>query len=432
MDVDKNIRFSLGLILSLIIIAIPMFGWKAWYSFEELSTAQALSVSLAKIGAFGGISMFAVSLILSGRYTFFEKLFGGLDKVYITHRFYGTAGLVLLVVHPIALNIFKGNGITQTLELLSGINDIFILLGAVSLYGFIALIVWSVVGRSSYETFLKLHKFLGALFIIGVIHAYVTGSVLSSSIFLFVYLGILSVLAILTYVFYTLLGDVLHTVMHYKIIHIRKVNNDIIEVILKPKTVHIKFSPGQFVYISFPTIDTTYHPFSIASGRLDGALRLAVRESGDFTKKMEGLKIGANALVKGPYGGFTFFQNRHKKQLWIAGGIGVTPFLSGARSLRNSREKGRIEMIYASEEKYPYGLKELERIEEQNPSFNVTHFHREKFGHVSLEVLQDQLKDLHERAIYLCGPPVMMDILNEEAKRLGLQHNIQFEEFTYK
>ncbi len=431
MDLDRKIQPSAGLFVSFLIIAVPMFGWKFWYPFTELSTIDAFIVSIAKIGAFGGLAMFAMSLVLSGRYTFFEKAFGGLDKVYIAHRMYGTAGLALLVLHPIALTLLTNNpGVVSSVEFLLGVNDLSILLGAVSLYGFVGLIIWSITTKASYETFLKVHKITGLLFIAGAIHAFATGSILEQSRFMAGYLGVLSVAGASTYVLYTLLGDALHRPYRYTVTSVKE-SNGVVELIMEPRSMFIKFTPGQFVYVSIPDIDLTYHPFSIASGKFDGKLRFAIRMSGDYTRKLTSIHSDAKAYIKGPYGGFTFLQHKNKKQLWIAGGIGVTPFLSGARSMRRSHEKGMVEMIYASDDTNPYGLKELETIEDQNPAFNVTHFHKEKFGHVSLEVLQEQLKDLHERVIYICGPPVMMNVLKDEAERLGLSENIHTEEFAY-
>jgi predicted ferric reductase len=295
----------------------------------------------------------------------------------------------------------------------------------------LGLIVWTIFSKASYETFIQVHRLLGLFFILGSTHAFLAGSVLAESQFLSIYLLVLTSVGVITFVSYSLFRDVFHRPLHYKIEAIKLLPSGITEVILKPRLHTLRFTPGQFTYVCFPEIDGNYHPFSIASGKNDGKLRFAIKQLGDFSSTVSSMKVGSKAYIKGPYGGFTFFSNRHKKQLWIAGGIGVTPFLSGARSLRRSTEKGKVEMIYASDDKNPYGLKELEKIEEHNPSFNVTHFHKDVFGFVSLANLQDQLKDLHDRAIYICGPPVMLQTIQSEAEKLGLEKNLHYEEFSY-
>jgi len=433
MDVDKKVRFNYGLVLSLIIIAIPMFGWKFWYPFAGISTIDAFLISFAKIGAFGGFAMFAMSLILSGRYVFYEKLFGGLDKMYIAHRLFGTLSVALLFVHPFALSLLSADaGIASVAAVWVDVRELSILLGAIALYGLVGLIIWTIVAKTRYETFIKVHRVLGLLFLAGAIHAFMAGSVLGDSAFMQIYLLVLTVSGTVTFVSYSILGDIFHRPLPYHVRTSRELPGDIVEIVLKPRVKTIRFSPGQFVYVRFPELtNNEYHPFSIASGKNDGELGLVVKKFGDFTTELSNAASEMHVDVKGPYGGFTFFSARHKKQLWIAGGIGVTPFLSGARSLRQSTELGKIEMVYATADPNPYGLVELERIEDQNPSFNVTHLQQEKFGHVSLQMLQDQYKDLHERVIYLCGPPPMINAMEKEAEKLGLTKNLHFEVFSY-
>lgn len=146
---------------------------------------------------------------------------------------------------------------------------------------------------------------------------------------------------------------------------------------------------------------------------------------------MSQLKTGDYALLKGPYGGFTFQAKPRQKQLWIAGGIGVTPFLSATRSLKHINDSGHIEMIYATADKKPFGLSELENVRHHNTGFHFTLFHQDTFGFVSLKLLDEHYKDLHERDIYVCGPPAMMHSIETEAHELGLEHKLHFEAFSY-
>jgi predicted ferric reductase len=431
MNPTKKLKWNWGYFLTMIIVAIPMFGWKAWYSFIDLTYWEAIGISFAKIGAFGGLAMFAVSLILSGRYIVFDRLFNGLDKMYTAHRFYGSMGLLLLIIHPVALSLVVTSTPSETASFFFVYDELSILIGAIALYGMIALIAWTILSKASYETFVNVHKFLGLFFVLGSIHAFMAGSIVAESQFLRFYLLALTVLGTVTFISYSLFRDLLHRPLHYKIASVKLLSDGIAEIVLQPRLHTLRFTPGQFTYVCFPEIDSNYHPFSIASGKSDGRLRFAIKQLGDFSTEVADVKVGSKAYVKGPYGGFTFFTNRHKKQLWIAGGIGVTPFMSGARSLRHSNETGKIEMIYASDDKQPYGLTELEKIEQRNPSFNVTHFQKEVFGFVSLATVQEQLKDLHDRAIYVCGPPIMLQTIQKEAKKLGLEKNLIFEEFSY-
>lgn len=432
MQTDKRIRINAGYLITLLIVAIPTFGWMVGYNFAALNPWQATAVTLAKVGAFGGMAMFAVSLILSGRYVWLDKLFNGLDKVYVSHRFFGTFSTALLLLHPIGLTLARQRTMLETIEFWLGGGRVGLSFGVFALYGLIGLVLWSIFSKSRYETFVLVHRWLGVFFISGAVHAFLIGNVLGTQGWLFWYMLVLSIAGGLTFIVYSLLGDLLHRPIKYRVLDSVLRTNGVTVVTLEPMRRILRFSPGQFVYVSFPDLeDTSFHPLSMASGKKDSRLRLAVRKVGDFSAQVSELKPGASALIKGPYGGFTFLPARRQKQIWIAGGIGVTPFISGAHSLEHSPKKGQIEMVYATDDDEPFGLDELETIEQKNPSFNVTLFNSKQFGYLTLEMLKQQFQDFNERHIYLCGPPVMTEKLAAEAQHLGIAHRLKFEEFDY-
>lgn len=435
MDANKKVRSNPGYIVSAIIIGTALFGWMPSFSFTELSTTQAIAISLAKIGAFGGLAMFAWSLILSGRYMFFDRLFRGLDKMYIAHRFFGSFGLVLLVLHPLALTVaLVPDRSLGAFSIWTRFQSLALVLGYISLYGMIGIVVWSIATRAKHETFIKVHRVLGFLFFAGVIHAFMAGSVLASSAFMFWYIALLSTLALLTFLHYSLFADILHPHYRYKVVSVKEIGGDLIDIRLKPKQRILNFRPGQFVYASFDMNGfSEYHPFSIASGNRSTEIQFIIKQLGDFTQSLNQLKKGALVKIKGPYGSFTFDEKRSNKQIWIAGGIGITPFLSKARSLPHSRRYPEIELVYATKTKQEaaFALEELRDIKHKRQSFNFTHITQEKFGVVSFEQLKEHFKSLEDCSIYLCGPPPMLKAYQAEAEALGLDKQLYFEEFSY-
>lgn len=434
-DLTRRIKLNPGVIVVLTLSIIPMFAWKIGFAFTDNEIWRNIALSLAKIGAFGGMTMFALSLILSGRYAWYDTLFRGLDKMYITHRFLGTSSLLLLILHPISLSALRlEQGAIASLSLWFKVSDFGVWLGAMALYGLVGLIIWSIFAKSRYETFIKVHRLLGIVFLLGAAHAFLSGSILAANSFMYWYMLVLTLAGAITFVAYSLLGDILHRPMKYTLKKVTKHPHDIVELELAPTRRIMNFAPGQFVYIAFDAMeDHGYHPFSISSNKRSATLKLVIRETGDFTSQLEDLKVGDVARVKGPYGGFILQLNRKRKQLWIAGGIGVTPFLSGAESLRRSSRvvAGDIEMIYATDDKKPYGLDSLQAVEERNQIFNVTLFDKKTFGYVSFDALKAQIKDLAERDIYICGPPAMLNALRKEAEKGGFADRLSYEEFSY-
>src|SRR5690606_39071489 len=84
------------------------------------------------------------------------------------------------------------------------------------------------------------------------------------------------------------------------------------------------------------------HPFTIASAdRGDRTVTFAIKALGDYTRGLaHRLRAGQPVQVEGPYGRFDFTRgDRHAQQIWIAGGIGITPFLAWLESLRDHPEQ---------------------------------------------------------------------------------------------
>lgn len=435
MDADKQVGMSRGIALSLLIIGIPMFGWLIGFDYAERSHTEAIGVTLAKISAFGGLAMFAWSLILSGRYRIFDRLFGGQDKTYAAHRLFASLSVALVLIHPIALLIARlpSSGAVNAFTGLFNLTDLGILLGIISLAGLIGFVLWSVTARVKHETFIRVHRLLGIVFIIAVFHALAAGSVLAANDFLWWYTAILSSLAVLSYVHYSFLGDFLHPHIAYKVSSTKRHRGDILEINLRPSYRHLPFTPGQFCYVAFDKLlNSEYHPFTIGSAPRSSTLQLYVRMSGDFTKELVRLRPGDKARIKGAYGGFTFQGKKHHKQLWIAGGIGITPFLSKARSLPKARRWPQIELLYITRTAGDaFAARELSHIEYSTASFNYTLLNANRYGTKSLYDLSEQLGDLSDWAIYLCGPPSMLKAYEQQARRLGLSRQLHFEEFSF-
>lgn len=434
MDVDRRIRLSPGYIASFLVIGVAAFGWMVGFDFGDRSLLSALAVIIAKVGAFGGMAMFAWSLILSGRYLAFDKLFQGLDKMYVAHRFFGTFGLALLIMHPLALVLgaLPSQGL-PALSLFIAFDEISIALGLLGLYGFVGLVIWSIMAKVRHETFIKVHRLLGLFFLAGAAHAFLAGSVLATNSFMYWYMAALTAAGLATFVHYSLFSDILHSHHTYMVSHVQKLPGDVWDVRLKPRQRIINFLPGQFVYLYFETLaGQEYHPFSIASGKNSRELQFYIKELGDFTKLLDRLREGDKVRVKGPYGGFTFDRLGQDKQLWIAAGIGVTPFLSKARSLQYSKHWPEIEMIYAvSSKKEAIAHRELEDIQHKHRAFNVTLLHETKFGRQSLYNLQEHFGNLSQFAIYICGPPPMLAAYAKQAEELGIENQLRYEEFSF-
>jgi predicted ferric reductase len=95
--------------------------------------------------------------------------------------------------------------------------------------------------------------------------------------------------------------------------------------------------PGQFAFVTFDSGEGA-HPFTIASAdRGDRTVTFAIKALGDYTRGLSRhLVAGSRVCVEGPYGRFQLNRaDPSARQIWIAGGIGITPFLAWLESLQS-------------------------------------------------------------------------------------------------
>ncbi len=141
---------------------------------------------------------------------------------------------------------------------------------------------------------------------------------------------------------------------------------------------NITFTPGQYAAISFKRFGrpTPMRCFSIASSPKDSNdVQFAIKVQGDFTTALTELKLGDIVRINGPYGDFVIDEVFDKKVLLIAGGIGITPFMSIIKHATTSKLKIPITLLYScqNQDDVPFH-KELINLEKENPNFKVTFF----------------------------------------------------------
>ena len=90
------------------------------------------------------------------------------------------------------------------------------------------------------------------------------------------------------------------------------------------------FQAGQFAWIlpGRTPFTPTYHPFSMSSSALRPRVEFTIKQVGDFTSSMRRLELGDTVYVDGPHGSFTLERHPGMGYVFVAAGVGVTPFLS--------------------------------------------------------------------------------------------------------
>ncbi|MDP2909916.1 MAG: ferric reductase-like transmembrane domain-containing protein, partial [bacterium] len=168
------IKNNLGWGVIFVLSFFPVLLWAVGRPFEERFSGPARTLtSFGQIAGLVGMAMFALALILSGKFGFLENRFGGPGKTYSAHHFLGAFSFVLLLSHPLFLagKYLLISSKSAALFLLPG-NDWPINFGIFGLLSLIILLVPTFFMRLPYEKWKLTHKFLGLTFFLAGFHSF--------------------------------------------------------------------------------------------------------------------------------------------------------------------------------------------------------------------------------------------------------------------
>jgi predicted ferric reductase len=246
-------------------------------------------------------------------------------------------------------------------------------------------------------------------------------------------MGGLSALAIAAFVYRSILGRYMVRTYDYLLTEVNRLDRSVAEIVLVPQGEPLRFESGQFVFVSIVHRDVgrEAHPFSTVSAPNDPNLRIMVKALGDYTTDLMNLEPPASARVEGPYGRFSYRRVANPDQIWIAGGIGVTPFLSMARSLQTNGH--RIDFYYCTEgSDQAYFSDELFEISDHHLNFRVIPIRKVSLGHITAEDIRGVGRELVTKDFLICGPPAMIKNLKTQFLELGVpKEQIHYEDFSF-
>jgi len=223
----------------------------------------------------------------------------------------------------------------------------------------------------------------------------------------------------------------------YTVADVRPVSRGVVELTLAPEGELLRYRAGQFVYLT--PIDPGLaagrgeeHPYTLSSAPGERALRIAIKDAGDATRALQTVAAGSRALVEGPYGDFFPARRTNPRELWIAGGIGLAPFLSRARAM-SAGETVDVHLIYCvQDETRAHFLSELEEIAAKFSGFKLWKHFFSREGPLDAAFIAAHCPDFAAREVYLCGPPALAAAARRELRRGGVSASrIHSEDFTW-
>lgn len=375
-----------------------------------------------------GIGLLVAVIALGLRSPLLERLLGPLDRSIRVHHGLGVAAYVAILTHPLALALAASASSWRTsARMLFGFDRPEVALGWVSLVALVLVVCFSFFGRSSHERWRRIHALGWLAGGLGIAHVIAIRGLRATDVVL---AGVLLATAGAKVV-----AIAVHTAC-YRVEAVRHLTPRVLEVELAPVRRSIRFRPGQFVFARFHDPRTgwrcrEYHPFTIASGLWDSRLRLTIKQLGDCTRRiLLDLKEGALADLRGPFGGL-FGEEPPKRQIWLAGGMGIAPFLSAARSLAG--EAPCVDLFYctrrATDAVY---MSELEALAQDKPSLRVHRHVDEGEGLLTADRVLSETGDERDAEFFIAGPPEFSAALCKGLMAHNVaEHRIHSERFEH-
>jgi ferredoxin-NADP reductase len=195
------------------------------------------------------------------------------------------------------------------------------------------------------------------------------------------------------------------------------------------------FRPGQYLEWTlghrYPDNRGNRRYFTIASSPTEPNVRLGVKfydSSSTFKRALAAMKVGGTISASHLAGSFVLPRNKEKKLVFIAGGIGVTPFCSMFRYLLDAREARNIVMLYGNKTLADVAYKDVfDRAQKELGIKTVYALSDEKnpvpgmvSGFIDAKLIAQEVPDYRERTFYISGPHAMVDAFKKTLVNMGV------------
>lgn len=197
--------------------------------------------------------------------------------------------------------------------------------------------------------------------------------------------------------------------------------------------------PGQYVMLSLQDKDawSPPHPFTVSNAPGNDTLQLTIKRAGAFTSRIETLHPGDEVKIRGPYGTFCSSIEASNHVVMIAGGIGITPFLSVLRHyFMKFTEQKTITLFWGNADPdHFFSLAEIDSyfffsnftaviVSEQH--FRPKNLKEHRISSVKFEEglmtasLLKKYADFRDAAVYICGSKAMQDFVLQQLSECGV------------
>lgn len=402
---------------NLLIFITTAITFALWF-FASPKTDIVLLDRVRHIVAGLAINGFFLNFLLAGRNNIIEDWFNGLDKLYIYHKYVAISSLALVLIHAVISGQLETSDQLRISTISGGLGlFFFIVLAGITLFD----------KKLKYEDWRLSHRLMLIAYTVSLIHVYISSryDLLSLSP-LSLWVAGTAIIGFLSGIYVVFFYQKAQFKHKGKVTKITRLTPSILEweiTLDQP----IKYLKGQFIFVKVfqSKIENAPHPFSLSGG--DGKMiYLTTKVSGDFTQQIyDSLNLNTNVAIDGPYGHMDFSKGK-KNQVWVAGGIGITPFMA---YLRDNQINENVELFYSYQGDAGGVYKDfLEEYQKNNPNFKV--------NLIDTAVMKPlDLKDYplkKDASVFMCGPIKMVENLEKLFRNKDKDVDLTFEAFKLR
>lgn len=443
----QGARLAPRILGPLAIVAFTIALAAVWVVWRPAKVSTAMFVGQL-VGA-EGVLLMSIGLVLISTLQWVERWFNGIDHAAYWHRAVTIAGTALVGLHA---------GITSNPRKSSLGAD----LGVVGLTGLIVLVIWAIAPRwpsftpkslrtwilkgmntrpvqflsrtvMGYGAWRFFHRLTGLFVAIGFAHGLVDGTVFGSQALRWTYIFVAGV-GLAFYVYRELLARRFAHMLDYQVESVRQIDDTTVEISLKPLGQPLNYRAGQFAIVYLEAKDGWHrHPFTITSAPRERNVRFTVKALGDFTSGIGTMvEPGMPAVISRPHGDFDY-RRGSERQAWIAGGVGITPFLSWLRAATPGQLPLHVDLFYTVRGAAAYSA-ELRDLATRHSSLRLHIIDTSSQPTLTPEqVLEAVGGEPRTLSVFMCGPEQLVVSFRKAMLKAGVKPaNIHREYFNLR
>lgn len=389
---------------------------------------------------FVGLTQLAVQFVLIARFRRITAPYG-IDLILQYHKQIALVAVLLILAHPVILVVQQ----PWRLELLNPLRgnwaSRFALLSLLSLLLIVVVSVWRKPLKINYEAWRVSHLVLSlSALVFAQLHVALAG-LYTNTWWKHALWIVISAAMVGVVIYLRLIKPVQQWGHPYRVTEVKAEQGETTTLTLEPDG-HpgLSFLPGQFAWLKLGrpyTVDE--HPYSFASSaETPGRLSFGIKALGDFSSSIKDVEVGSPAYVDGPHGAFSIDRYQAPGYIFVAGGVGITPFMSFLHTMRDRKDPRPVLFFYAGKDEESLTYRDEIDALKRALDLEVVYVLEEppegggyEEGFVTPEVLSKYLSaDRLRRQTFVCGPPAMMEAVQDALREVGIpREKIQMEQF---